>query len=31
MSSYVIICQQPEDFAMFQNLPWDSMRFCGIS
>jgi hypothetical protein len=21
MSSFVIICQQPEDFAMFQNLP----------
>jgi hypothetical protein len=30
MSSFVIICQQPEDFAMFQNLPWDSMRFHGI-
>jgi hypothetical protein len=30
MSSYVIICQQPEDSAMFQNLPWDSMRFHGI-
>jgi hypothetical protein len=27
MSSFVIICQQPEDSAMFQNLPWDSMRF----
>jgi hypothetical protein len=40
MSSFVIICQQPEDSAMFQNLswdsvgfhevPWDSMRFCRI-
>jgi hypothetical protein len=31
MSSFVIICQQPEDFAMFQNLPWDSTRFREIS
>jgi hypothetical protein len=30
MSSFVIICQQPEDSVMFQNLPWDSMRFRGI-
>jgi hypothetical protein len=30
MSSFVIICQQPEDSTMFQNLPWDFMRFRGI-
>jgi hypothetical protein len=30
MSSFVIICQQPEDSAMFQNLPWDFIRFCEI-
>jgi hypothetical protein len=30
MSSLVIICQQPEDSAMFQNLPWGSMRFCRV-
>jgi hypothetical protein len=30
MSSFVIICQQPEDSAMFQNLLWDSMRFHGV-
>jgi hypothetical protein len=27
MSSLVIICQQPEDFAMFQNLSWGSVKF----
>jgi hypothetical protein len=30
MSSFVIICQQSEDSAMFQNLPWNSMRFYDV-
>jgi hypothetical protein len=30
ISSFVIIYQQHEDSAMFQNLSWDSIRFCRV-